>query len=196
MKDLLNKLKAVFDENTTPLTYCIENMKIDIEGELTLLDLGEKLDTDISNETFSHYIRLTNNMTLSLFCEGCGREISWPDDGKQPSPGWYLVISFPSGAYTLNRYYPKELFNKFFEELKSFGAKHVDTCNHLLYFTLDENPEPARKVYKAYDGILKKYYDMSKEEMLSNEIAQAKEELQSKISRAEEELRKLKGEIL
>lgn len=185
MKDLLNKLKAVFDENTTPLTYRIENMKRDIERELSLLDLGEKLDADISNENFSHYVHLTDNMCLTLFWEGCKKAISWPDDGKQPSHGWYLGISFPCGAYTLNKDYPVEAFNKFFEELKSFGAKHVDTANHCLYFTLDENPEPARKVYKAYDSILKKYYDMGKEEVLSK-----------KIARAEEELRKLKGEIL
>lgn len=181
MKTLLNKLKAVFDENTTPLSYRLENMKNDIEGEIALLELGEKLDADISNEHYSHYIRLTNDIALSLFVEGCGKEISWPDDGKQPSPGWYLVISFPSGAYTLNIDYPKQSFNKFFEELKSFGAKHVDTRNHELYFTLDENPEPARKVYKAYNDIFKKYYDMGKEEVL-----------QAKIAKAEEELRKLK----
>lgn len=185
MKDILNKLKAVFDENTTPLSYRLENMKRDIEGEIALIDLGEKLDADIYDEHYSGYIRLTNDIALSLYVEGCGKEVTWPDDGKQPSPGWYLVISFPCGAYTLNKDYPKQSFNKFFEELKSFGAKHVDTVNHYLYFTLDENPEPARKVYKAYNEIFKKYYDMGKEEVL-----------QSKIAQAEEELRKLKGEIL
>lgn len=182
MKDLLNKLKAVFDENTTPLSYRLENMKRGIEGELSLLDLGEKLDADISHEHYSHYIRLTEYVALSLFWEGCEKEISWPDDGKQPSPGWYLVISFPCGAYTLNKDYPKQSFNKFFEELKCFGAKHVDTVNHSLYFSLDENPEPSRKVYKAYNDLFKKYYDMGKEEVL-----------QAKIAQAEEELRKLKG---
>lgn len=181
MKTLLNKLKAVFDENTTPLTCRLEHIKRDIEGELALIDLGEKLDADISWERYSDYIRLTNYIDLSLFVEGCGKEISWPDDGKQPSPGWYLVISFPCGAYTLYKDYPVESFNKFFEELKSFGAKHVDTANHCLYFALDENPEPARKVYKAYNDIFKKYYDMGKEEVL-----------QAKIAQAEEELRKLK----
>lgn len=182
MKDLLNKLKAAFDENTIPLTHRLKSMKSDIEGELALLDLGEKLDADFSWEYYSDYIRLTNNIALSLFVEGCGKEISWPDDGKQPSPGWYLAISFPCGAYTLDKDYPVESFNKFFEELKSFGAKHVDTVNHCLYFTLDKNPEPARKVYKAYNDIFKKYYDMGKEEVL-----------QAKITKAEEELRKLKG---
>lgn len=177
MKTLLNKLKAVFDENTTPLSYRLENMKNDIEGEIALLELGEKLDTDISNEPYSGYIRLTNDIALSLLWEGCGKEIPWPDDGKQPSPGWYLVISFPCGAYTLNKDYPEQSFNKFFEELKCFGAKHVDTRNHGLYFTLDENPEPARKVYKAYNDLFKKYYDMGKEEVLQAKIAQAEAEL-------------------
>lgn len=182
MKPLLNKLKAVFDENTIPLTYRLKNMKNDIEGQLALIELGEKLDADISEQSYSGYIRLTNDITLSLFVEGCEKEISWPDDGKQPSPGWYLVISFSCGAYTLNSNYPVEAFNKFFGELKSFGAKHVDTANHCLYFTLDENPEPARKVYKAYNNLFKKYHDMGKEEVLSK-----------KIAKAEEELRKLKG---
>ena len=181
MKTLLNKLKDVFDENTAPLSHRLENMKSGIEGELALIDLGEKLDADISDKYYSHYIHLTNDIALSLFVEGCGKEISWPDDGKQPSPGWYLVISFPCGAYTLNRDYPVESFNKFFEELKSFGAKHVDTVNHYLYFTLDENTEPARKVYKAYNDLFKKYHDMGKEEVL-----------QAKIAQAEEGLRKLK----
>lgn len=183
MKTLLNKLKAAFDENTAPLPYRLKHMKNDIEGELALLDLGEKLDEDISDKHYSDYIVLTDCIALNLFVEGCGKEISWPDDGKQPSPGWYLVISFPCGAFTINRDYPIKSFNKFFEELKSFGAKHVDTVNHCLYFTLDENPEPARRVYKAYNDLFKKYYDMGKEEVL-----------QAKIARAEEELRKLKGE--
>lgn len=36
-KELLDKLQAVLDENTTPLSYRLENMKNDIEGELRKL---------------------------------------------------------------------------------------------------------------------------------------------------------------
>ena len=152
-----------------------------IDNQLSLIDLGEKLGTNIPAYHSGTYMELMEGVALQKFYEGCAGRISYPDDGEQPVPGWYLVLKFPCGPYTFDRdltsEYPKKAFDAFFEELKSFGARHVDTVNNCLYFTLDVNPSPAREVYKQYDGIFKKYHDMAKEETLAKRIAAAEAEL-------------------
>lgn len=180
-KQLWMDLRAVFDRHTGKTCYEEDRFREQIDNQLTLFDLGEKLGTHIPSHHSGTYLKLKEGVALQKFYEGCAGQISYPDDGEQPAPGWYLVLKFPCGPYTFSRAftdeYPRKTFYAFFEELKSFGAKHVDTANNGLYFTLDVNPSPAREVYKQYDDIFKKYYDMAKEETLAKRIALAEAEL-------------------
>lgn len=82
-------------------------------------------------------------------------ELSWPDDGRQPKELLY-TLQFPTGAYIFGEEYHRELFVKFFSELKEFGPKYLDSVNNKLLFDSDV----AHKVYNALPDILKKYKDM------------------------------------
>lgn len=180
-KQLWMDLRAVFDRHTEETYYEEDRIRDRIDNQLSLIDLGEKLGTNIPSHHSGTYMELMEGVALQKFYEGCAGRISYPDDGEQPVPGWYLVLAFPCGPHTFSRdltsEYPKKAFDAFFEELKSFGARHVDTVNNCLYFTLDVNPSPAREVYKQYDDIFKKYYDMAKGETLAKRIAAAEAEL-------------------
>lgn len=103
----------------------------------------------IDYEDYKIYIRKHNH-----------GEISCSDDKKQPNDGELLLyIRFPTGAYIFGDHYPKELFNDFFDELKTFEPKYTDTMNSSLYFSMDK----AGKFYNNFKKILNKYHDKNKE---------------------------------
>lgn len=70
-----------------------------------------------------------------------------------------LYIRFPTGAYIFGDHYAKELFNDFFDELKTFEPKYTDTMNSSLYFSMDK----AGNFYNNFKKILNKYHDKNKE---------------------------------
>ena len=178
-EQLLNDLLHLLNNSSSPLSDFLRRTREGILDALELISLEEKLDAKLPDYgSSSTYMSITNEIRLIKFYEGSGREICWSDTGKQPKAGWYLVLSFSTGPYLFNSDYPEKSFNSFFEELKSFGAAYSDTHNHYLYFSLDENPEPAREVYKAYPAIYKKWWDEAQKEVLAQRIAKAKEELE------------------
>ena len=124
-----------------------------------------------------------DNWIRVYYMDGETRKISWSDDGRQPEGEWLLCISFPTGMYIFGDYFrdekPIETFNNFFNELKNFDPKYVDTVNSCLYFT-EEN---SKIVYDNFWGIFNEYKAMVKDEMQR----QRKKEL-------EEELARLNGE--
>lgn len=118
-----------------------------------------------------------DNWTRVCYMDGETRKISWSDDGRQPKGEWLLCISFPTGMYIFGDYFkdekPKETFNAFFNELKGFHPKYVDTVNHGMYFT-EEN---SKAVYEAFWDIFNKYKDMVKNEMRHQRKKELEEEL-------------------
>lgn len=180
MKEVLLKLEGVLDEVGECPRYLLD-MKRDIQNHLLRIELGENLGVDLPSH-FSLWggcCSINEWMKIVKFEEGSGRVISWSDDGKQPEDGWYLLLTFPTGAYIFDSRYPEDSFNNFFSELKSFGADYCDTVNHNLYFNLDNNPIPARQVYKCFNDIYKKWYDIAREEVLEKEILKAQENLET-----------------
>lgn len=177
-RDLLNNILNCFDGvDCSDLPETVREIKYSATNNLTLLDLGEKLGTTLPDYHSGHYIRLTDEISLSLWWDGCGKEISWSDTGEQPTDGWYLVFSFPVGAYMFHSGYPKKSFDGFFEELKSYGARYSDTVNSNLYFTLDSNVQSARNVFRNYKTIYKKWRDAAQKEVLEDQIREAEESL-------------------
>jgi len=114
------------------------------------------------------------------------RQISWPDDDRQPDNEWLLRICFPTGAYIfgngdcLSKEYPVETFNAFFEELRSYGPKYSDTANNSLYFSSDN----AMRIYEAFDEIFKRHKTGVVDEMKR----QKKRELERELARLNEDL--------
>lgn len=115
---------------------------------------------------------------LGKFGVGTNRCISWSDDGEQPGDEWLLSVCFSSGAYIFGDSYPEDLFNEFFQELKSFGPKYCDTVNHHLYFS----HENANLVFNSFPEIFKKYCLRVSEEFKKNQ----KQKLLDKLARLED----------
>ncbi len=134
----------------------------DIIYKQKILDLYE---IDIDN--------LKDGMYVRKWCEG--DEISWNDSKNKPEVGEILFsIRFPTGAYIFGDYYPKELFNDFFNELKDYKPDYSDSMNHCLYFKI----ENAREIFKNYNNVLKKYRELSVEEHKKHKIKKLKKELE------------------
>lgn len=178
-KEALNEIKELVTKHKDILPDRVRDVLGYVEDGLLRIELGSILDAKIPEyvSLSSGCADLYGNKYLIKFAEGGSANITWPDDGKQPLPGWYLRFSFSSGAYIFGGDYPVKSFNGFFEELKSFGATHSDTNNNSLYFSLERSPEAARQAYAQYQGIYEKWYKEAKKEVLNARIAKAEEEL-------------------
>lgn len=119
--------------------------------------------------------RYNDYLILGLFGEKYNRTISWSDDGTQPEDEWLLRIGFPTGAYIFGQSYPKETFDAFFNELKTYCPKYCDSANNCLYFS----SETAKDIHTAFYDIMQKYRDMVGEETKR----QRKKELEDELAR-------------
>jgi hypothetical protein len=142
--------------------------------------LNFRHDKNINGRSF----RIDDHISFTRFEDaksekerGCGYYISWEDDGKQPNNEWLMNISFSTGAYFFGQDYPQAIFEKFWQELKSYKPDYCDTANNNLYFKL----ENAKEIFNKYYDIVKKYKEINK-----------KDSKQRKIKKLEEELAKLK----
>lgn len=138
------------------------------------VELVEKYGLNINPKSIysSTYQELTSNIVI-IFMDGENTKISWSDDGKQPKNETLLEFKFPTGAYIFGDYYPKELFNEFFIELKSYSPKYSDTVNKCLYFSLDN----AANIFNSFNSIYTKYNNKVQDYIKKERIAQLEKEL-------------------
>lgn len=86
-------------------------------------------------------------------------------------------LRFNTGAYIFGNDYDTELFDEFFEKLKTYKPDFVDPLNHCLYWYI-ENAKPINnKINSLYKVYLKKHFNRQKE---------------GEIQRLEKELKRLK----
>ncbi len=137
------------------------------------LNINPKILKSLDWNKFGEY------MAISWYGGDTNRDISWSDDDTQPNDELLLSISFPTGAYLfgnenmLHKDYPVEFFQKFFNELKKYNPKYIDTHNSSLYFSM----ENAGKVFNKFNDILKKYHEMNREDIRKRKIKEMKEGL-------------------
>jgi hypothetical protein len=167
LKEQLNAYKALHAVAMQHKEQIQSHHMSNIEEEVKRLQLCVEFSMNLEcagYDWYQKYLTYDCKADVGLYKESNGRQISWSDDGRQPENEWLCLISFPTGAYIFGNIfkneYPKETFNKFFEELKSYGTKYCDTNNHKLYFTSDV----AHKVVKDFPEIFKKYKAMCQEE--------------------------------
>ncbi len=159
-----------------------------LEGMIRAFEVSERFGVELSHAQSGDWLQLNKVYDewtrLGLFGTKYGRTISWSDDGSQPKDEWLFKIGFPTGAYIFgegslfDKNYPKETFNAFFEELKSYGAAFVDSANHCLYF----REEVSKAVYENFWDIFKKHKKFVSDEMK----AQRKLELEQELARLSE----------
>jgi hypothetical protein len=156
--------------------YDIDKLREEAKKHLWAIELYEKYKVKLDHTRISStdYINISDYLSLGYFGEKHQRTISWSDDGRQPENSELLLcIHFSTGAYIFGDDYPKEFFQEFYEELKSYKPKYQDTTNKYLYFSMDN----ASKIFNDFDTILQKYWDKNKADAKKRKIAKMKEQL-------------------
>jgi hypothetical protein len=165
---VLNKYKDVIDIDIKTLE---EKSKLHLFG----LELKEVYGLNINEKRISstQYQELKDNVYLT-YIDSETRTISWEDNGKKPKGETLIKFSYPTGAYIFGGDYPTDFFQKFFLELKSFNPDYCDSANKSLYFKL----ENAKEIFNSYDSIIKKYYELNKEDIKQRQILKMKADLE------------------
>ena len=144
------------------------------------LELKEKYGLEIKPEDIMSldWNKFGDYLSIGLFGEKYRRTISWSDDGNQPEDELLLELSFPTGSYIFGNFsnddYPTKFFQEFFQELKTYNPKYVDTVNKNLYFSMVN----AGKIFNEFPKILKKYYELNNEDAKKRKIKKLQEELE------------------
>lgn len=187
IRDVCIKHKELGVELSIPeIRYLLE----EIEKRLLFIEWKEKYNIRLSDSRriSSDYIRVSDHLVFYAYKdanlaaqEGQGRYISWSDNNEQPTDGWYLVLSFSTGAYIFGDDYDaqKSLFKEFFNELKSYNPDYSDTVNKSLYFRIENSSE----IYNEFNNILKKYAEKNKAEINERKIEKLKMELEALTSK-------------
>lgn len=100
---------------------------------------------------------------------------------KQPNNELLMRYGHPTGPYIFgghswegDSYYDSELFEKYFDELKSYGYSYIDEVNHHIYYTI----ENGMKLYKNYESICKKYQNIFNEGFKKHKLNKLKEQME------------------
>jgi hypothetical protein len=176
---LIEKCAAKVELDYSVSNSYIYSLKSLIEKE----EVSEKFQIKVPNCSIAGnngWYNLNNYEHIGLFGAKHKRTISWSDDGSQPEDEWLYVLSFSTGGYLFGEHYPKDLFTRFFRELKQYQPKYSDTANHTLYFTSDI----AAQVHNDFPQILQRYKNLA----LVEEHCKA-----AKIEELREQLKTLEG---
>ena len=170
--DEYKKILAVVNECAT-----VDNsMRLcDIEYAIKADELyGEFGFEGMGQYLYSDYVEVSDYEFIAKYGKDYYRIISWSDDGRQPDNEWLYVISFPTGAYVFDSDYPKDTFNTFFNELKKYAPKYVDTANKSLYFSASN----AKIAHNNFYEIFNKYKNLAAAENKKRRAEKLRKELE------------------
>lgn len=183
MNILLEKAKQVYEDNKQLFEdlgiSSFESVHKELQRATWLNTLSEygynnlsylRIECKGDNEI---HLRLNDYMYIASMGQKYYRTISWSDDKRQPEDEVMLVISFPTGPYIFGSDYLPKLFEEFFEELKSYGYKYLDTINKNIYFSV----ETGAKVANEFKEVMNKYCEKHRQGANKRKIDRLREEL-------------------
>lgn len=178
-KKMYSEILFILDKYSNDCIYDIRALKQKSEYHLFGLKLKEFYGLDIDPKRINSidYIRFGEYMSIGMWGEKHRRTISWSDDDRQPEDEMLLCIRFPTGPYVFGGDYPEDLFQKFFNELKSYKPKYIDTSNKNLFYSMDN--DNAKEIFNSFNDILKKYHDLNKEDFKQRKIKELEKQLDS-----------------
>jgi hypothetical protein len=186
VKEVFQKIIDICEQNTDT-EGTLSEIRTKAKNRVIRYEWKEKYDIDLDEYAKLaeyDYVDLGNNQHISYFkdgytChkEGWGRSISWAEGGKQPVDEWIYSIGFSTGAYIFGDDYngQQQLFQDFFEELRTYKPDYEDLHNHNLYW----KAKNAKKIMSNFKEILNKYHDKNREELKSRKIAKLEAELKN-----------------
>jgi len=183
MKNIFNKAKKTYDkilsivlENEEFLNFNHSDLMGQANAHLFGIELKEKYGLNVDPTEFQHntFKKFDDYRFIGMHGKKHNRTISWSDDDRQPEDESLLCISFSTGAYIFGEDYPKELFQKFFEELLTYNPNYTDSHNHSLYFSMNN----ASGVFNEFEDILKKYREINRKDFLKRKLERANKEVE------------------
>lgn len=161
--------KEAYLDSTIDISYKLEQL-------ITREEIQESFGIDLRGcyNYGDTYFNLGEDKYIGKYGSKYNRTISWSVDGRQPEDEWLLAITYPTGAYIFGEDYQKETFAQYFDELKEFEPKYVDTANHCLYYTADK----AKAVYEKVDEIYKKYRAIAEDNRKASKIEVLRKQLE------------------
>lgn len=159
---------------------CAKEVKLDITYRLHNLIIREELQErfGINLQNYSSYsdtyFKLGDDVFIAKYGDKYNRTISWSDDGSQPEDEWLFVVCYPTGAFIFGEDYQQDTFKKYFEELKSYNPKYVDTVNKCLYYTEDV----AKDVFENVNRLFIKYKAIAEDSRKASKIEALKKQLE------------------
>lgn len=176
---LVKKYEDVFDESGLRIRVH------DVESEIEMLEVEKTFGVGRLEKVATQWYSVLwgVDVRIGYYREG-ERSISWSDDGRQPSNEWLYRISYPTGAYIFGKSYPKETFDKMFDEMKTYNPKYTDTANSVLYFTAENAKtfhDNFKKIENKYRGMVQDELNRKRKRELEEEL-KALEELQEAIN--------------
>lgn len=182
MKELLldvkDKLEKIYELDED---YEIHNIINQIEKKIVKVEYKEKYDVELKDYEIIRKDWIFIERFKGSIYIGKGMKIF--NSSKQPKEDEMLIqFAYPTGAYIFGGGgwfpdkddYDEELFDDFFEELKTYNYKYIDELNSCLYFDM----ENGIKLLKKYNEICEKYQDKWNERAKERKIKALKEELE------------------
>lgn len=170
LKVIKSCAKDVELDSSVDISYKLEQL-------ITREEIQDSFGIDLSTcyNSGADYFKTHDDKFIGKYGSKYNRTISWSDDGTQPEDEWLFVISYPTGAFIFGEDYQQETFKQYFNELKKFEPKYVDTANHNLYYTADK----AKAVYEKVDEFLKKYRAIAEDNRKESKIEALKKQLEA-----------------
>lgn len=176
-KEVCKKILELCEEESIKDNWEIRRAKDECKKILFHYELLEKYGLDIKTRYINceNSVRIDRNshqIRIAIYGDGKGRICNIKN---QPKDELLLEISFPIGAYMFGEDYPKELFEQFYEELKTYNPKYEDHLNNCLYYEIDK----AKDIFNKYPEIFEKYKKMYDKQWKDRRKQKLLEELES-----------------
>lgn len=175
-KKAYDEILKVLNKHKDLININIEDLETKAKLHLFGLELKENYGLNINPKEVKSTTYNIIGDYLRIYKVGANEnsKISWSDDGRQPDNELLLNICFPTGAYIFGEDYATDFFQKFWNELKTYSPKYTDTTNKSLYYSMDN----AKDVFNNFNDMLKKYYELNKEDAKQRRILKMKADLE------------------
>ena len=182
MKEIFQKIIDICESNTD-MEGTLSEISIKAKNRVIRYEWEEKYGIKLDSRFAEcDYLRLNDYEFIGYYEdgyksheEGCGRSISWPEGDKQPVKEWLYEVGFSTGAYIFGEDYKEQqqLFQDFFEELRTHKPDYEDLHNYSLYWKI----ENSKEIILEFKNILNKYRDRNRDELKTRKIKKMEEEL-------------------
>jgi len=181
LKEAYSEILDTLKKHRDVCIFDIDELERKAKIHLFGVQLKEEYGLDVEPKQVQSLddVSFGDHKKIAWFGEKYRRTVSSSVDGRQPDDELLFTVGFSTGAYIFgvgemfDKDYPIEFFQKFWMELKTYKPDYIDENNHYLYW----NIKNAKDAFNSFDDILKKYYELNREDVKQRRIKKMKEDL-------------------